>query len=134
MPNPQDFPPPHADLIDAWAKVRKALNAFALTADAVQSSCPHSQAVQYNPTYFTFKRPDCQDYPRRVCVNCGLVVKAAVQLDPSTFDEDGPMGQAEILAVYKAGYRANHFTLPYSPVTNRLDGAPPPAGDDEVSS
>ncbi|WP_299155062.1 hypothetical protein [uncultured Tateyamaria sp.] len=126
MSQPDAFPPPHIGLIDAWAKVRKAMAEFTLMADSVQAICTHDHAVQWDPKYFHHKRPDCQSHPMRVCVHCGLIEYAQRQLDPDSFDPDGPLFGSEILAVYEEGFRANHFSLPREAPKNRLDGEPAP--------
>lgn len=73
MTTSDGFPPPHIGLVDAWAKVRIAMDAFTLMSESVQSLCTHENAVQWDPKYSDFKRPDCQSYPMRVCVHCGLL-------------------------------------------------------------
>lgn len=127
MTTSDGFPPPHIGLVDAWAKVRIAMDAFTLMSESVQSLCTHENAVQWDPKYSDFKRPDCQSYPMRVCVHCGLVERAQGQLDPDSFDPDGPLFGSEILAVYEEGYRANHFRMPCPPHHNRLDGRTAPS-------
>jgi len=127
MTQPGRFPPSHVGLIDAWANVRKAFDAFALMSESVQSVCTHAEAVQWDPKYFPYKKPDCQSYPMRVCVHCGLVEHAQRQLDPDSFDPDGPLFRSEILEVYEEGVRANHFRMPSRPHDNRLDGKAAPS-------
>lgn len=114
------------EIAEAWQKLQAAAQYFDDAVKAAQQWCPHTQAVEYHPRYFSFKKPDCQEYPKRRCVCCGLTETAQRQLDPDSFSELDAMNGAEIVQVFDQGYLFNHYIMPKMPNSDRLEGKPLP--------